>query len=278
MINCRDWGGQGKNIVLIHGLASNCSIWDLVGPLLAKTNSVKAIDQRGHGLSSKPNQGYDFETVTNDLHLFLKTNKIDNPLLVGHSWGGSVALNFAAHHPEMISGLCLIDGGLIEISSIPGNSLEKALVDMAPPLFNNLTEEFLRQRIAERDWGERDSLSLQNDLANIVMANFQEIPDGTITPRFKRSNHLQVVEAFWNHQPSSLFSSVKCTVLNMPARLNDDETSIQTLRKNLIVQAVKHIEKFETVWLENSIHDVPLQRPILVASTISSHLKKGFFN
>ena len=278
MINCRDWGGQGKNIVLIHGLASNCRIWDLVGPLLAKTNSVKAIDQRGHGLSSKPNQGYDFDTVTNDLHLFLETHHIENPLLVGHSWGGSVALNFAAHHPEMISGLCLIDGGLIEISSTPGNSLEKALVDMAPPLFNNLTEEFLRQRIAKRDWGERDSLSLQNDLANIVMANFQEIPGGAITPRFKRSNHLKVVEAFWNHQPSSLFSSVKCPVLNMPARLNDDETSRQTLRKNLIAQAEKHIDKFETVWLERSIHDVPLQRPILVATTIASHLKEGFFD
>jgi len=239
---------------------------------------VKAIDQRGHGLSSKPNQGYDFQTVTNDLHLFLETTQIDNPLLVGHSWGGSVALNFAAHHPEMISGLCLIDGGLIEISSIPGNSLEKALVDMAPPLFNNLTEEFLRQRIAKRDWGERDSLSLQNDLANIVMANFQEIPGGAITPRFKRSNHLKVIEAFWNHQPSSLFSSVKCPVLNMPARLNDDETSRQTLRKNLIAQAEKHIDKFETVWLERSIHDVPLQRPILVATTIASHLKEGFFD
>ncbi|SVC87170.1 uncharacterized protein METZ01_LOCUS340024, partial [marine metagenome] len=90
---------------------------------------VKAIDQRGHGLSSKPNQGYDFDTVTNDLHLFLETNHIESPLLVGHSWGGSVALNFAANHPEMIGGLCLVDGGLIEISSIPGNSLEKALVD-----------------------------------------------------------------------------------------------------------------------------------------------------
>ncbi len=239
---------------------------------------MKAIDQRGHGLSSKPNQGYDFDTVTNDLHLFLETNHIESPLLVGHSWGGSVALNFAANHPEMIGGLCLVDGGLIEISSIPGNSLEKALVDMAPPLFNNLTEEFLRGRIAKRDWGERDSLSLQYDLANIVMANFQEAPKGTITPRFKRSNHLKVVEAFWNHQPSSLFSSVKCPVLNMPARLNDDETSRQTLRKNLIVQAEKEINKFETVWLEHSIHDVPLQRPMLVAAIISSHLKKGFFN
>ena len=166
---------------------------------------MKAIDQRGHGLSSKPNQGYDFETVTNDLYLFLGANQIDKPLLVGHSWGGSVALNFAAHHPEMVSGLCLVDGGLIEISSIPGNSLEKALVDMAPPLFDNLREEFLRQRIAKRDWGERDSISLQNDLADIVMANFQETQDGTITPRFERSNHLKVVEAFWNHHPSLYF-------------------------------------------------------------------------
>jgi pimeloyl-ACP methyl ester carboxylesterase len=277
-MNCHDWGGQGRDIILVHGLASNYRIWDLVGPLLAETNSVKAIDQRGHGLSSKPNQGYDFDTVTNDLYLFLEANQIDKPLLVGHSWGGSVALNFAANHPEMVSGLGLVDGGLIEISSIPGNSLEKALVDMAPPLFDSLREEFLRQRIAQRDWGERDSLSLQNDLANIVMANFQETQDGTITPRFERSNHLKVVEAFWNHHPSSLFSSIKCPVLNMPARLNDDETSRQTLRKNLIVQAEKDIDKFKTVWLEHSIHDVPLQRPILVASAISSHLKEGFFN
>ena len=277
-MNCHDWGGQGRDIILVHGLASNYRIWDLVGPLLAETNSVKAIDQRGHGLSSKPNQGYDFDTVTNDLYLFLESNQIDKPLLVGHSWGGSVALNFAANHPEMVSGLGLVDGGLIEISSIPGNSLEKALVDMAPPLFDSLREEFLRQRIAQRDWGERDSLSLQNDLANIVMANFQETQDGTITPRFERSNHLKVVEAFWNHHPSSLFSSIKCPVLNMPARLNDDETSRQTLRKNLIVQAEKDIDKFKTVWLEHSIHDVPLQRPILVASAISSHLKEGFFN
>tara|TARA_B100000029_G_scaffold464765_1_gene498929 strand:- start:295 stop:1074 length:780 start_codon:yes stop_codon:yes gene_type:complete len=259
-------------------LASNSQIWDLVAPLLAKSNKVVAIDQRGHGLSSKPDHGYDFKTITNDLSLFLKAAHITNPLLVGHSWGGSVALNFAAEKSAQVSGICLIDGGLIEISSIPGNSLGKALIDMAPPLFDGLTEKLLRDRISKRDWGERDEISIKYDLADIVMANFQENIDGTITPRFKRSSHLKVVEAFWNHLPSTLFSSIDCPVLNLPARLNEEKNPRQKLRQNLINQAKSKISRFDTVWLEKSIHDVPIQKPILVAQTISHYINYGFFN
>ena len=263
---------------MIHGLASNRQIWDLVAPLLAKSNKVVAIDQRGHGLSSKPDHGYDFQTITNDLSLFMDTAKITNPLLIGHSWGGSVALNFAAQNLRQISGICMVDGGLIEISSLPGNSLKKALVDMAPPLFDGLTETVLRDRISKRDWGERDEMSIKYDLANIVMANFQKNSDGTLRPRFQRSSHLQVVEAFWSHKPSSLFSSISCPVLNLPARLNKDRNPRQKLRQNLIDQAKSQISKFDTVWLEESIHDVPIQRPMLVATTISEHIELGFFN
>ena len=250
----------------------------MVAPLLAKTNKVVAIDQRGHGLSSKPDHGYDFETVTNDLSLFLDTTEITNPLLIGHSWGGSVALNYAAQNSSQISGICLVDGGLIEISSIPENSLEKALIDMAPPMFDGLTENILRDRISKRDWGRRDEMSLKYNLANIVMANFQENPDGTITPHFQRSNHLKVVEAFWNHKPSLLFSSISCPVLNLPARLNKDKNPRQKLRQNLIDAAESKISKFDTVWLEQSIHDVPIQKPMLVATTISEYIERGFFN
>jgi len=277
-INSRDWGGQGRNIILIHGLASNSQIWDLVAPLLVKANTVVAIDQRGHGLSSKPDHGYDFKTVTNDLSLFMDNSQITNPLLIGHSWGGSVALNFAAQNLRPISGICLVDGGLIEISSIPGNSLKKALVDMAPPLFDDLTETALRDRISKRDWGDRDEISIKSDLADIVMANFQENSDGTITPRFKRSSHLKVVEAFWNHRPSTLFSSITCPVLNLPARLNKDKNPRQKLRQKLIEQAESEISRFDTVWLEQSIHDVPIQKPMLVATTISQYIDRGFFD
>jgi len=239
---------------------------------------VVAIDQRGHGLSSKPNHGYDFKSITNDLSLFLDTAQITNPLLIGHSWGGSVALSFAAQNSSQISGICLVDGGLIEISSIPGNSLKKALIDMAPPLFDGLTETILRDRILKRDWGERDKMSVKYDLADIIMANFQENLDGTITPRFQRSNHLKVVKAFWSHQPSTLFSSITCPVLNLPARLNKDKSPRQKLRQKLIDQAEAKISKFDTLWLEQSIHDVPIQKPMFVSTTISQYIERGFFD
>ena len=45
----RDWGGSGRSLVLLHGLASTCHIWDLVAPILSQDYSVVALDQRGHG-------------------------------------------------------------------------------------------------------------------------------------------------------------------------------------------------------------------------------------
>ena len=63
-LHYRDWGGSGQPLVLLHGLASTCRIWDLVAPILAEDFSVVALDQRGHGLSDKPDHGYDFASVS----------------------------------------------------------------------------------------------------------------------------------------------------------------------------------------------------------------------
>ena len=62
----RDWGGDGRPVLLLHGLASTCHIWDLVAPLLAEDFRVVALDQRGHGLSAQVDDGFDFATVSGD--------------------------------------------------------------------------------------------------------------------------------------------------------------------------------------------------------------------
>ena len=66
-----DWAGKGRDLVLVHGLASTSHIWDLIAPLLTKNFRVIALDQRGHGESAKPSSGYDFHTVATDLHRFI---------------------------------------------------------------------------------------------------------------------------------------------------------------------------------------------------------------
>ncbi|PKB60683.1 MAG: hypothetical protein BZY65_00540 [SAR202 cluster bacterium Ae2-Chloro-G2] len=273
----RDWGGSGKPVILLHGLASNSRIWDLVAPILASNSSVIAIDQRGHGKSDKPRDGYDFNSVTADIAQLIIKLKIDNPVIVGHSWGGSVALNLAVRHPSLVSGLCFIDGGLIEISRVPGNTIELALDRMAPPLWDGITEKRVLQRMKRRDWGTRDSTSLSASLEDIVMANLTVGDDGFVKARLSRENHLEIVRAFWTHKPSDMFPQIQCPVLILPARLGPPNDKRSEFRQQMVSLAQKTIPTNEVIWLENSIHDVPLQRPELVSQLIAERIKHGFF-
>ena len=271
----RDWGGTGEPIVLLHGLASNCRYWDLVAPILSKGFAVVALDQRGHGESDKPDDGYDFATVASDLRGFVSALGVERPLLVGHSWGGSVVLEFAANQPSATRGICLIDG-VIEVSASPGASLEEARIRMAPPDLTALTADQLLAGARSR-WNSEESTKAR--LEGFLLASFEVQGDGTIRPRLSRTNHMKIVDALWDHKPSKLCSSVTCPVLLMPARQDgngaQDDRGIR--QKESIAKAELLLRASKTVWMEDSVHDVPLQRPELVARVIEDHLRNGFF-
>src|SRR5438128_1702358 len=95
-LHLRDWGGEGPPLLLLHGLASSCHIWDLVAPQLRQVSRVIALDQRGHGESEKTEGGYDFASVTADLRAVVEALQLERPILVGHSWGGNVVVEYAA--------------------------------------------------------------------------------------------------------------------------------------------------------------------------------------
>src|SRR4051812_39982314 len=95
-LSYRTWGDSGPPVVLVHGLASSLHIWDFVAPLLAEKFSVVAYDQRGHGLSDKPNDGYDLATMVADLEGLISELRLDKPVIIGHSWGATLALGYAA--------------------------------------------------------------------------------------------------------------------------------------------------------------------------------------
>ncbi len=270
----RDWGGNGQVVALIHGLASNCRIWDLVAPILSQDFRVVALDQRGHGRSFKPDAGYDFATVSADLDGFLDALDLCAPVIVGHSWGGDVALEYEIAYPGKAKGLCFVDGGTIEISGRPDWTIEDAKREMAPPLWTGVTLDAFRARLQSR------SLAMDNPaVEDIVLANFRTLEDGAIASRLSRENHFRIIEALWDHKPSQLYPKVGCPVLLMPAR-QKGQTSPQARRfrrEEAIARAENLLPQAKTVWMEDSIHDVPIQRPELVASTIADHIENGFF-
>lgn len=102
--------GKGRDVVLIHGLAANQAFWHLNVLLpLARDYRVTVYDLRGHGKSGMPPQGYSSQDMAADLHALLDHLHIPQANLVGHSFGGVVALHFAHLHPERVLSLTIAD-------------------------------------------------------------------------------------------------------------------------------------------------------------------------
>ncbi len=94
------WGAEKTDLpgaVLLHGITSSALRWVRVGPALADRYRVYALDMRGHGDSIKPAPGvYSLRHTADDASAFIRALNLENPLLVGHSWGGATAIVLAS--------------------------------------------------------------------------------------------------------------------------------------------------------------------------------------
>lgn len=267
----REWSNKGTPLILLHGLASQSHIFDLTAPLLAQNFRVIAFDQRGHGESAKPEGGFDFENVARDLLTLLDALKIKRAILAGHSWGGNVALYFAAHYPERVRALILIDGGFFDIQSNPEMTWERTARELAPPNFIGTPVAEFKQMIkayAGKMW--------KPEIERIVLANFEIQSDNTIRPRLSYERHMQILRALWEMRPRALYPLIKCPALLLPAEMATDENYARRAQRRAQIQnAAREIPNNQLVWFRNTVHDIPLQRPRKLANAISRFARKN---
>ncbi len=268
-LRVREWRTSGSPIVLVHGLASNSRIWDDVAARLAGQHHVVALDQRGHGLSDRPTDGFTFERVTGDLRSVIETLGLERPTLVGHSWGGNVVLELAAAQPELARGLVLVDGGFIELSAYPGRDWERMKIDMAPPDLTHLTFDELLARVRSGDAASYWSPTVEATMRT----SFKDGPDGRIRPSLCREDHLEILRALWEQRPSELFPRVACPTVMVPARrpnATGRAAEMAPIREQLVARAAAALPNGQLLWMENTVHDIPLQRPAELAEIIES--------
>jgi len=103
--------GEGEAVVLVHGLAGSSRTWKDVMPTLAQHYDVIAPDLLGHGGSAKPMGDYSLGAHASGLRDLLITLGISSATLVGHSFGGGVAMQIAYQHPELCDRLVLVSSG-----------------------------------------------------------------------------------------------------------------------------------------------------------------------
>lgn len=171
--------GKGQPVILLHGIFGSSDNWFTQSKLLSEDHHTYALDMRNHG-HSPHDDVFDYPSMTADVLEFIKTHNIADPVVIGHSMGGKVAMNFAVAHPEMLRALVVVD-----IAPKPYNMSHYVILDglKAIPIgeitARNEADEALARYVEEPD------------VRQFLLKNLQRRPEGG----FKWKLNLDVIDA-----------------------------------------------------------------------------------
>ena len=176
--------GEGPVLLLLHGIAGSSETWLPTMRLLQRDFTVVAPDFLGHGASAKPPGDYSLGNYAAGLRDFLDVLEIDRATVVGQSYGGGVALQFAYQFPERCERLALVDAGglgrevswLLRLVTLPGAEYVLPALFLAPV----------------RDWGNwvlalLKDRGIRSDRATEMWRSFGSLTDSTNRAAFVRT-------------------------------------------------------------------------------------------
>ena len=132
--------GKGPALLLLHGLGCESGTWEPVMDALAEHYTVIAPDLLGHGESDKPDADYSLGGYANGMRDLLTILGINKVTVVGHSFGGGVAMQFAYQYPDRTERIALVSSGglgkdvtpLIRFLTLPGSGAALGLATLRP--------------------------------------------------------------------------------------------------------------------------------------------------
>ena len=261
-----DWAPESEPasppILFLHGLSSNARYWDRVARHITDRRMV-ALDQRGHGLTGLPPrapmlpEGYAMNALVEDAAFLISRLDLDPPVVAGHSWGATVALELVGTRPGLASGLVFIDGPVQSAANL--FSWEDAQRIMQPPLprFATLADAVAAsQGDFEGAWGE--------DLEAFVRARVVE-DGGELILTLTGPVRLELLRDLYESQPDVLWPAV-----DVPAAVLLALRSFGRFSRSADGRAGRLGEIAPAVqvkWFDTP-HDIPLYLPAEIATEI----------
>jgi pimeloyl-ACP methyl ester carboxylesterase len=145
-------GGDGPPMLLVHGWPQTWYAWRLLMPALARDFQVIAVDQRGIGLSDKPEGGYDTGTLASDMVALMEALGHQRFAMYGTDVGMPIAYALAADHPERLDRLVVSEAPLPGVSPSPPLFLPPQLnAKFWHLMFNQLPAEVNEQLVRGRE-------------------------------------------------------------------------------------------------------------------------------
>lgn len=125
-ISYSDAGPRTRPVVFLHGNPTSSHLWRHVLPIVCERARCLAPDRIGMGASGKPAIAYRFADHARYLDAWFDALGLAEPILVGHDWGGALAMDFAARHPGRVAGIAVVETFLrpMRWSELPSRSAE----------------------------------------------------------------------------------------------------------------------------------------------------------
>jgi pimeloyl-ACP methyl ester carboxylesterase len=249
-------------VLLLHGLSSNARYWGRLAHHLPGRRLI-AIDQRAHGLTGQPPHapdfpaGYAMEQLLDDCALAIKMLGLAKPVVVGHSWGATVALELVGTRQALASGLVFIDGPVQSAANL--FSWEDAQRIMQPPLPRFATWD---DAVSE---SRRDFEGAWNDdLESFVKARV--IADGdALVLTLTAPVRLELLRGLYDSQPDLLWPRLEIPAVALLA--SRSEARISRAREAGAEWLATAAPRVLVRWFD-SPHDIPLFMPAEVASEV----------
>jgi pimeloyl-ACP methyl ester carboxylesterase len=178
--------GEGKPLVLVHGLAGRAENWLTLVPEFTRSGyQVYALDLLGYGRSQQPDVDYSIALESDILGEFLDSQKLAQPDIAGWSMGGWVSLKFAAEHPNRVHRLILMDSAGLLFDAVNAGALrprtEPQLAHMMAvltphpqPVPGFWARDILRN-FAENDWVVARSLESMGTGRDLMDGKMQTV-------------------------------------------------------------------------------------------------------
>ena len=262
-----EWDNNGPPIVLVHGTGFHAYVWKPIAQLLSQSFRVLALDQRGHGDSSKPEGGYGWNDFGDDLHRFLDALGLAHVTAVGHSAGATAIAYCSAHHPGSVARAVLIDPILF-----PRAAQAQAGRNHAP-----LVQPARKRRTV---WESRTSMfhsyrtrsPLNTWREDVLWAYIEEgtflRPDGHVELKCPASIEAQIFDQAGSLDSSGILPRVSIPVLVLRGENSDAFTeSDATTAASLLANATSKT-------IGRASHFVPMERPDAVERAIRQFLHR----
>ena len=149
---------NSQTVVLLHGWGQNIEMMKPVGDNLTDYDVI-IIDFPGHGKSEEPKEIWDLIDFTNMIHELLKSLNIDNPILIGHSFGGKISLLYASMYQTK---KLILFGSPFKVKKNPNSLKVKTLKKLKQiPGLNKLAET-MKKHIGSTDY--RNASPMMRDI------------------------------------------------------------------------------------------------------------------